>query len=206
MSFFRISIVIVDALTAIILVLITKSILSLVFGMAAGVSLELFISFVFIKPTPKLRFNKKYLLEIFHKGKWITLYGLFNYIGQNIDNIFVGRILGTYSLGIYEIAYKIGTFTITEITDVVNQVFFPLYSNMHSNNHSLKKSFLKSVLALSIIVIPISIIIYIFSKEIVLLFLGSKWLGVVDVLNILVFSWNVKINYRISIIPFLSDQ
>jgi O-antigen/teichoic acid export membrane protein len=185
--FFRIAIFAVDMLVSIALVLLTKSVAALVWGMLAGVLLELIISFVFIKPTPKFSFNKEYLAEIFHKGKWVTAYGLFNYAAQNSDDIAVGKILGVNPLGIYQVAYKISTFVLTEIADVVNKVFFPLYSQMADDKEKLRKVFLQSISALSLVVIPVSLLIFIFPKEIITVFLGDKWIGAVNILKVLTF-------------------
>ncbi len=205
---FRVLIFAVDAFVSILLVLITKSVLSLVFGMIAGVLFELLVSFVLIKPIPKLNFNREYLSEIFHKGKWVTFYGLFNYVGQNADDIFVGRILGAYTLGIYQLAYKIGTFTVTEITDVVNQVFFPLYSKMFQEKKNLVKVFLNSTFVLSIVVIPISLIIFFFPREVIMILLGSKWLSAVTVLKVLVLYGMLRsiVGYPSSLFLAMSQQ
>ena len=182
---FRISIYALDAFVTIVLVILTKSVFSLAFGMISGVLLEIFISFYFIKPVPKLIFNKKKLLEMFHKGKWVTFYGLLNYVAQNTDDIAVGKFLGANPLGIYQIAYKLATFSVTEVTDVVNKVFFPLYAKMSEDKEKLRSAFLKSTAVLSIIVIPINLIIFLFPKEIILLLVGSKWLGAINVLRVL---------------------
>jgi PST family polysaccharide transporter/lipopolysaccharide exporter len=185
--FFRIAIFALDTTVAIILVILTKSVLGLIWGMLAGIMLELIISFVLIKPRPKLSFNRGYLTEIFHSGKWVTLYGLFNYAAQNSDDIAVGKILGVNPLGIYQVAYKISIFTLTEISDVVNKVFFPLYSKISDDKAQLRKVFTESILALSLVVIPVSLLIFIFPKEIIVLFLGQKWVGAVNILRVLTF-------------------
>ena len=205
---FRLSIALLDALVAVILAIITKSVFSLVWGMLAGIVLELVVSFVFIKPRPKLKWDKGYFSEIFHKGKWVTLYGIFNYIAQNADDIFVGRILGAYTLGIYQLAYKIATFSVNEITNVINQVFFPLYSKISDDKGGTKRVFLKSTFALSVVVIPTSIFIFIFSKEIILIFLGSKWLEAVSILRVLAFYGMLRaiVGYPSSLFLALSRQ
>lgn len=185
--FFRIAIFAVDTLVSIFLVLITKSVMGLAYGMLSGILLELIISFVLIKPRPRLSFNRNYLTEIFHKGKWVTLYGVFNYAAQNSDDIAVGKILGVNPLGIYQVAYKISIFTLTEIADVVSKVFFPLYAKIADDKMRLRKAFLQSIAALSLTVIPISMLIFIFPKEIITIFLGAKWIGAVGILRVLTF-------------------
>lgn len=184
---YRLSLAVMDAGVSIILAVITRSVYSLVWGMIASVSLELLVSFVIIKPRPSFMFKRSQMIEIFHQGKWVTFYGILNYVAENIDDILVGRILGTYSLGIYQLAYKIGNFTVTEVTNVVNQVFFPLYSKIADDVQGFKRVFLKSTFALSLIVIAINVLVILYAKDIILIFLGQKWIAAIVPLQVLAF-------------------
>lgn len=174
-----------DAVVAIFFAYITKSAISLVFGLLAGVIVEVILSFLVVKPVPHLYFDKKYISRIFHRGKWITLSSIFNYLYHNADNIVVGKILGTTSLGLYEIAYRISLLPITEIADVIQRVTFPVYTRISNDKERLKRAFTKTLLAVSFLSIPFGTIIFIFSKEIVLLLLGAQWISIIPVLRIL---------------------
>src|SRR3989338_2000642 len=59
-----------DAVVAIVFAYITKSAISLVFGLLAGVIVEVILSFLVVKPVPHLYFNKEYISRIFHIVKW----------------------------------------------------------------------------------------------------------------------------------------
>ncbi len=175
-----------DAVVAIIFAYITKSAISLVFGLLSGVIVEVILSFLVVKPVPHLYFNKEYISRIFHRGKWITLSSIFNYLYQNADNIVVGRILGTASLGLYEMAYKISILPITEISDVVSKVTFPIYSRIAEDIRRLKKAFLTTLVYISIASILFGLALLIFTEQIVRIVLGSQWISIVPVLKILV--------------------
>lgn len=197
-----------EFIITITLLVLTRSITSLVWGMLVGIIIEVTMSFIFISPRPKLNFDSSYLSEIFHKGKWVTLYGILNYFAQVGDNIAVGKFLGAGPLGIYQMAYKLSTLTFTEITEVVSKVFFPIYTQIAEDRDRLKKVFLKSTFALSMIVIPTSLIIFFYSKEIVLLALGDKWIGAVPVLRILAFYGMARaiVSYPSSLFLALNHQ
>ncbi|MBI3985151.1 MAG: lipopolysaccharide biosynthesis protein [Candidatus Levybacteria bacterium] len=182
---FRAVLFFVDAAVAIILGIITHSVYSLVFGLLAGAILEVIISFVLIKPIPKFKFRMDYLKEIFHKGKWITAYGIFNYFGENGDNIVVGKLLGASSLGIYQMAYKISMLPITEVSNVVNQVIFPVYTKIEQDVARLQRAFTKTMLITIILSVLVGGFLYIFSSEVVRVVLGSQWLSVIPVLKVL---------------------
>ncbi len=174
-----------DAVVAIVFAYITKSAISLVFGLLAGVIVEVILSFLVVKPIPHLHFNKEYVSRIFHRGKWITLSGIFNYLYHNADNIVVGRILGTSSLGLYEMAYKISILPITEIADVVQKVVFPVFTKISEDRERLKKAFTKTLFFVSALSVPFGMLIFLFAKEIVLLLLGDQWISIIPVLRIL---------------------
>lgn len=174
-----------DASISIVLALITHSVYSLVWGLLAGALLEVLLSFMIVKPLPKFSIQKEYFKEIFHKGKWVTAYGIFNFIAQEGDNIVVGKIMGASSLGIYQMAYKISTLPISEITDVVGKVVFPVYVKIEGDRKRLLKAFSKTLLLTFLVSVCLGFIIFFFPKEIVLLLLGSKWLAAVPVLQVL---------------------
>lgn len=182
---FRSSIFTFDAIVSVILVMLTHSVYSLVWGLMAGVSLELALSFIFIEPIPRLRIQRGYFNEIFHKGKWITVYGIFNYFAQQGDNIAVGRIIGVSALGIYQMAYKLATLPISEVTDVVSKVVFPVYAIIGGDKMRLKLAFIKSTISIAIVTIAIGLILFFFPREIVLIVFGDKWLSAVPVLRVL---------------------
>jgi O-antigen/teichoic acid export membrane protein len=182
---FRTSLYFADAFVSIVVALITHSVYSLAFGLLAGSILEVILSFVFISPRPKLRFNIEHTKEIFHKGKWVTAYGILNYIGENGDNIIVGRVLGATTLGFYQMAYKVSYIPISEISDVVNKVIFPVYSKIGQDRKRLISAFWKTTGVISVLTIAVGTVIFFFPKEIISIILGNQWISVAPVLKIL---------------------
>lgn len=184
---FRLLIYFLDASVAIIVALITHSAISLVYGLLAGAIFEVIVSHLFVKPKPKLKFIKDKLRLIINRGKWITFAGIFNYLFENIDDAVVGRLLNTTYLGTYQMAYKVSSLPMTEVSDVIQKVTFPVYTKIAGDKERLKKAFIKSLLATSIAVLPIGLILFFFSQEVVLILLGPKWLSVVPVIKALSF-------------------
>jgi len=177
---------IVDALTAISVSLITHSVYALVAGLLLSAFLEVILSFVFIEPRPRFIIERRYFKDIFHKGIWITSYTVFNYIAENADNAVVGKLLGASALGLYQMAYKISILPITEISDVVGSVVFPVYAKIVDEPRRLKKAFFKTVFSVLFGSALLGIVIFFFPKQIILILLGSKWLSIAPVLKVLV--------------------
>lgn len=175
--FFRSFISAIEVLVTIIIVLILKSPAGLVYGLIFGVLLEMIMSHILINPKPKLKVNREHINLFFHRGQWITYSGIFDYLYRNIDNIMVGRILGTSALGLYDVMYKISMLPITEVTDVVSRVSFPVYVKLTGDAKRLKKAFLKTTLGIFLIVFPLGIVLFLFPKQIINFVFGPKWVS-----------------------------
>lgn len=174
-----------DAVVVVVVVIIFRTASSMVWGLVAGASLEVLLSFVLIKPTPKLSFNSKQFKEIITRGRWVTLSGIFSYLFQEGDDAVVGRMMDTAALGNYRMAYKISTLPVTEIAQVTNKVTFPVYSKIAGDIKRLRKAFLKTFINILFITSLMGIIIFSFPKFIVMILLGPNWYDIVPVLRVL---------------------
>lgn len=201
---YRMSIALIDMISTIVLVLIVKNISGLVLGMLTGVVFQVIFSFLLIKPRPQITFKHLYIYKIINQGKWVTLSGIFNYLFHNLDNIIVGKFLGTYNLGLYEMSYNIAMLPITDVADVISKVTFPVYSKFSDDIERLKKAFLKTELLLIAITLPFGLIVFFFANGLVELFLGKQWLPMVNVLKILVVLGVVHSIFGFPAVVFLS--
>lgn len=185
--YLRLILFIVDAIVAIIVAFITRSAESFAYGLIASAILEVILSFIFFRPLPSLSFELGKIKLIIKRGWWVTLTGIFSYTAENGDNIFVGRMLNTSSLGIYQIAYKFSTLPISEITNVVNKVVFPVYSKFSEDKDRLWKAFIKVFATSSILAVLLGVFIFIFAEQIINALLGSMWMEAVPIVKILAF-------------------
>ncbi len=181
----RTSVFIFDCTVAIIAALVLKSPQALILGLIAGSVMEVLLSFIIVSPFPKFKFEKKKSFEVFKTGKWITLAGIFDYLAKNGDNLVVGKILGTASLGFYQMAYTFSTLPVTEISDVSGKVVFPIYTRIAEDRQRLKRAYLMLILAVTAIATSMSAVFFIFAKPIVLLVLGNTWVPIIEPLKIL---------------------
>ena len=163
----------------------TRSAVSFVYGLIASAIVEVILSFAFISIWPALRFEYEKIKKIIRRGGWVTLTGIFAYFADNGDNITVGKMLGSASLGIYQVAYKFSTLPISEITNVVNQVTFPVYTKFSDDKRRLWTAFLKINLLSAIAAIGMGAIIYVFAEPIILAFMGEQWVSAVPAVQVL---------------------
>ncbi len=181
----RSNIFILDGLVTLISAFILKSAESLVLGMLAGTILELIWSWMFIKPRPRFKIEPIKLKIIIHRGKWVTLASIFEYLFQHLDDIVVGKFMGSGSLGFYQVAYKISTLPISEGGEIVSKVVFPVYSKISDDLERLKKAYFKVVFFVSLPTVVFGLFLILFARPFTFLILGTKWVDVVPVIRVL---------------------
>lgn len=167
------------------LILITHKTEALIYGMLISTIFEVIVSFLMVKPTPRLIFNPSLFKKVIGYGKWITASTIFNYFYQHGDDIAVGRFLGSTPLGLYDMAYRLSLVPLSDVSDVISNVTFPVYNRISEEKERLRKAFLKTLSGVILITLPIGLIIFIFPREIITLVLGEKWLLAVPALKIL---------------------
>lgn len=183
--FYDSSLFLIDVIVGVSLGILTHSENSLIWGMIVTAMVELIISFWLIKPTPKFVFEKQKVMKVINRGKWVTGAGLFNYLFLNLDDILVGRMLGTTPLGIYQQSYKVSSLPVTEVGEVFNRVTFPVYSTIEEDHERLKRAFLKTLSVITLFVVPFGVFVYFFPELIVKILLGRGWEEAVPVLKVL---------------------
>lgn len=182
---FRFTIFIFDAAVSVLLVLMIRSPLGIVLGLISGAVVEVVLSFIFLRPTPRLSFDFSKIKKIIHRGKWVSMYIIFNFIAKEGDKIVVGRILGAGYLGIYQIGYNLSTLPISEVSDVANRVIFPVYAKIAQDRERLFRAFKKTALTVTLVSTSLGLVLFVLPKEIFVLVLGEQWAHVAAIIKIL---------------------
>lgn len=182
--FLRFFILIVDTTVSVIVTYVTKNPIGIVIGLLAGVFTELFLSFVLLSPRPKIEFENIYIKKIINRGKWVTASSIFDYLFYNLDNIFVGRVLGASALGIYQLAYSLAVVPISEVGKVFVHVTVPIMLKISGDKARLRKAYLKTLLSVSLITLPFAFLFAI-SPHLFVMILGEKWKAIAAILPIL---------------------
>lgn len=182
---FRLSIFVSHTVVAVWVGYLTRSATSFVYGLGAAALLEVFLSFVFVKPRPRIALDTKKISTVISRGKWVTAAGLFEYLFREGDDVVVGRLLNTDALGLYQVAYKLATLPVQEMGQVFNRVTFPIYTKIMTDKKRLKQAFLKTAGTISLLVIPFSLLLLFFTKPLILTILGEQWVSIVGVVKIL---------------------
>jgi lipopolysaccharide exporter len=122
--------------------------------------------------------------ELFGFGKFVFGLSLIRYVGSNMNNIIVGRLLGAAQLGFFALAANAGSFINTHFTNLISNVMFPAYSEIRGDQESLRRAYLKTIKFVSMLSFPFSIVLITLAEEFVLTLYGPKWITIVPLIQL----------------------
>lgn len=134
---------------------------------------------------PSLEWKPLEVKQLLGFGVGISGFNLINYFSRNMDNILIGRYLGTNTLGLYSKAYQLLMLPITQLRDPLNTVCIPALSSLVSAPERFRLYYLKYLSILSFFSMPIVVFMAVFAKPLMLLFLGPGWEGAVLLFQLL---------------------
>ncbi len=185
-SAYKLSLLAVEAVFAVIFAVIFKDVIALIFSMLAAGIFEVLISFLLFKEKPRFEFIPSRAKVIFSNTKGLSISAALSYLNENIDDFLLGKIVGTHDLGLYHNAYSLGHKANYEFAKSINHSTLPIFSKIADDKERLKRAFFRSMAVTIIIVTGISLPLFIAPEFIVNLILGEKWLQIVPNLYLFV--------------------
>lgn len=185
-SLYYLSLVIIEGLLAITLGLLLKSVEAMILSMIGAAIFEVAISFIFFKYKPQFRYLKSRAQTIFNNAKWLSLSSLMGYLNDNLDDLIIGKLFGTYKLGLYHNAYALTHKANYDLARSVHHGTLPIYTKIFSNPKRIKKATFKTFRWASLLLLLTSIVMLVFPEMIVRIVLGDQWLDVVPMVKWLV--------------------
>ena len=136
---------------------------------------------------PRFGFEQGRFRELIGFGKWILGSNILIFLLTQGDDTLVGKVLGVSALGLYQLAYRFSNLPATELTHVISQVTFPVYSKLQGNLVQLREAYFKGLQVTAFISIPLAAMIFVLAPSFTKVFLGDKWMPMVPAMRILCF-------------------
>lgn len=174
-----------QGITAITLAILQYGVWSLVAGQLMG-SFTLCLGLWLITEwKPRFQFDKRAFDELFGFGFNVLGANVTGYLSGNIDNIMVGKYLGSAALGYYDLAYRWAFLPRRNFLGVVHQVMYPAFSTIQDDNAQLRSAYEKLLCYTAIINFPICIGLMLLAPEFISALYIDLWLPAVVPLQIL---------------------
>ena len=76
---------------------------------------------------------------------------------MNFITILIGRVLGLFALGTWQVVYQVAALPISEIVAPIRQPLYSLFSRSYTDLTLLRQHFLRSLEIQALIILPLSI-------------------------------------------------
>lgn len=133
---------------------------------------------------PKWLFNVGGLKELLGFSSNLLGFSAINYWARNMDNLLIGRIIGSAALGIYSRAYSIMLLPLTQISAVMTQVMFPVLSSIQGDLALTRRVYLRATRSIALLSFPLMVGLLVVADSFVLVVYGEQWAEVIPLLRI----------------------
>lgn len=151
-------------------------------SLAMGSAIGMWMAMPWRPGLPKRNSGVKEMLAF---GGNITGFNFINYFARNLDDILIGRYVGSAALGLYRKAYDLLMFPIQQLTHPIAVVAIPALSQVQNKPELYCKYYLKAISSIAFISMPVVVLLYIYSIEIILILLGEQWVEAAPIFKIL---------------------
>jgi lipopolysaccharide exporter len=165
-------------LAGIILTIILSFILhnawAMVIGFVCQGFLRMVMSYAFCPFLPRLSYHRESISQLcrFGRGMWGSPF--FAYIAYNIDILVGGKVLGPELVGLYGFAMGLAYIPRELFARIINPVLMPAFAERQDNPEQLQK-INQLVGSMLLIFMPLTVVSFLFSEQIVTIIYGSTF-------------------------------
>lgn len=120
--------------------------------------------------------------EFFDFSKWLFIGNLFQIVENQMFNVIIGRLQGVAAVGLYQVAYQVAALPISEIAAPIRAPHYAGLAQVQNSLTELRRHVLTGLELQWVVILPLSVGIALTAPEITLLFLGERWLGLVELM------------------------
>lgn len=121
-------------------------------------------------------------------GSKHSLTGFLEFIGANIETLYLGRFMGQHELGLYNRGQLITNLPVEQSVGAFGKVIFPMLAKLQHDRVKMGEVFLGLLLGIGLLSASISFGISAAAEDIVAVLLGQKWSDAVPVVQWLAFA------------------
>lgn len=148
---------------------------AIIFGNIARAVLQVVIYIFNTNLKFYIKFSFEPLRKIFVFSRNQLFFNVINYFSRNLDSILIGRYMPTDQLGYYDKAYQLSLYPNTIFTSVITSTIQPVFSSYQNQVDKIKSGYLTIAKVLANFGIPLSVLLFFSSSEIIILFFGPQW-------------------------------
>jgi O-antigen/teichoic acid export membrane protein len=159
---------------------------SLVLGLLCGAATQAVVVWLLVpwRPSPR-RASWSTLRTMLRYGRFVSATNLMNVFNSSMDNLAVGRLLGSSAVGAYAFAWRLAELPVTIIGPIVGRVMFSVYSQLQHDMAVVRRAYVENLQRTVLLGLPATVAVGIAADPIVPALLGPQWSAAVTPLRIL---------------------
>lgn len=110
-------------------------------------------------------------------GGVIMITNLVNWLVENAPHLFIGRLFGPASLGLFTVANNLVRTPANHLVINLQTVLFPLSARAQDNASGLRRAYLTALSGVGLVAFPIFTFVAIQADTVVVALLGSEWIA-----------------------------
>jgi teichuronic acid exporter len=134
---------------------------------------------------PKFIFSMDKLKLHFNYGFKLTLTGVIDTIFVNIYSIILGRYFAVQQLGYFQRADSLKQLPVTNISNVIEKVSFPLFAKIKDDDVKLRDVYKRILKLVTFIIAPTLLFMAVLAEPLIVLLFSEKWLPSVPYFQII---------------------
>lgn len=139
---------------------------------------------IYARWVPHFLLGLQHVKGLLGYGANLTGSSFVTYFAQNMDNLLVGRFLGSAPLGFYNLAYNLLVLPTTAVTDVVGSVMFPALSIIQHDIRLVRDAYVRANRYIAAISFPSMIWVLVAAPQLIRVVYGPKWASVILLIQI----------------------
>lgn len=116
-------------------------------------------------------------------GGAVSVVSLLEYFGANLDRLSIGRLLGTFTLGLYNRTFFLVQLPLYQFTDSISRVMLPSYSRLQHDIPRLRPLYLTTLSLSAWVMLPMAAGMAVAAGPLVRVVLGAQWGAAVPLLG-----------------------
>jgi len=149
----------------------------------AGTSLVLL--WTFSSWRPKFVYSRESMRSLGSYSSKTLISQMLGYFVNNVDNLLVGRFLGSVALGLYSVSYSTMFLPVSRISQPLQQVLFSAFAKIQHEPKRLAEAWARGNQLISAVNVPAFLGMAVIAPEFVPVVLGQDWDAAVPVLQLL---------------------
>lgn len=133
------------------------------------------------------RFSLVKIRDLLHVSKWLVLNNFATILHNRSTDLFVGRLYGAATLGVYSIGQEVSNMATVELSASINRALLPSFAKIESIDE-LRSTYGNAMSVLALVSLPAAAGIFAVAPFLVPVVLGNQWLAATGLIEILAFN------------------